>query len=198
MPIEPGQKSKISAGVVVAIIAGGLSILCCVGSLGAMAVPNFLKFNKRSMVSEVKVNLKSAWTGEKAFFGEKDAYSESIEQIGFAPERGNRYRYFLSPRGEMQLQGEAPDGGVHTNVAADLKKDVITGNASLQASVPSAVLGSAGTKGTCPDCNITIVAVGNIDSDPTVDVWSISTEERTIGTEKVPAGMPYCHVSDVD
>jgi type II secretory pathway pseudopilin PulG len=197
MPIEPGKQSKISAGVVVAIIAGGLSILCCLGTVAAIALPNFIHYNKRATTSEVKSNLKAAFSAERSYFMEKDAYSESAEQIGFQPERGNRYRYFLAPHGDMLIQG-APDGGAHSSVGADLKKDLLVGNAMLEAGVPSALLGSTGIKGTCPDCNITIVAAGNIDSDPTVDVWSISTEDRTIGGEKVPAGTPHCHVNDVN
>lgn len=194
----PGGKPKVSAGLLAVLIAGGLSLLCCLGSVAAIAVPNFLRFNRRSTQSEVKVNLKSAYTAERAYFAEKDAFSESVEQIGFLPERGNRYRYYLSARGDMLIPGTS-DGGWHSNIGADLKKDLLSGNATLQASVPSAVLAQAGIHGTCPEpCNVTIVAVGNLDTDPTVDVWSISTEDRTIGGEKVSAGMPYCHVSDVD
>lgn len=198
MPRQPGQKPQVSAGFLAVLIGGGLSILCCLGSVAAIAVPNFYKFNRRSIQSEVKTNLKGAFTAEKAYFAEKDTYSESLEQVGFIPDRGNRYRYYLSARGDMLIPG-MPDGGWHSNVAADLKKDLLTGNATLQASVPAALLADTGIRGTCPGpCNITIVAVGNLDSDPTVDVWSISTEDRSIGGEKVSAGTPYCHVSDVD
>jgi type IV pilus assembly protein PilA len=187
----------VSAGLLAVLIAGGLTLFCCLASVAAIAVPNFLRFNKRSTVSEVKSNLKAAYTAERAYFGERDAYSESVEQIGFLPERGNRYRYYLSARGDMLIPGTA-DGGLHSNIGADLKKDLITGHAMLQASVPAAVLAEAGVKGTCPACNVTIVAVGNLDSDAMADVWSISTEDRTIGGEKVSAGTPHCHVNDVD
>jgi type IV pilus assembly protein PilA len=192
----PGQKSKVSAGLLAVLIGGGLTLFCCLATAAAIAVPNFLKFNKRSTVSEVKQNLKAAFTAEKAYYAEKDAYSESIEQVGFMPERGNRYRYFLSSRGDMFIPGSPL--GTHSNVAADLKKDLVSGNATLQAGVPTFLMAEAGIKGACPSCNITIVAVGNIDSDPTLDVWSISTEDRSIGGERVQAGTPHCHVNDVD
>jgi type IV pilus assembly protein PilA len=197
MPRQPGEKPKVSAGFLAVLIGGGLVLFCCLASMAAVALPNFYKFNKRSKVSEVKYTLKSAFTAERSWFMEKDTYSESLEEIGFMPERGNRYRYYLSARGDMLIPGAA-DGGWHSNLAADLQKDLITGNAALQAGVPAGLLSEAGIKGTCPQCNVTIIAVGNIDSHATADVWSISTEDRTIGSEKVPAGTPHCHVNDVD
>ncbi len=54
-----------------------------------------------------------------------------------------------------------------------------------------------GISGTCPaSCQITIVGAGNIDDDPTIDVWSISTGSRIIDGQSVPAGVPHNHVDD--
>jgi hypothetical protein len=39
---------------------------------------------------------------------------------------------------------------------------------------------------------------GNIDSDATIDVWSISTKERIIAGETVTPGRPFNHVNDVE
>ena len=47
-------------------------------------------------------------------------------------------------------------------------------------------------------CDVTVVAAGNIDSDATIDVWSISTKERIIAGETVMPGMPFNHVSDLE
>ena len=42
--------------------------------------------------------------------------------------------------------------------------------------------GEVGVHGTCPaDCSVTMVAVGNVDADPDFDIWSISTQSRSIG-----------------
>jgi hypothetical protein len=53
----------------------------------------------RSTQSEVKTNLKYAFACEKSFFVEHDRYDESIEVVGFMPERGTRYRYVFSRTG---------------------------------------------------------------------------------------------------
>ncbi len=106
-PMNPqggAQKPKSNSVLIVVLVVGGLFMFCCVGSVAVIAVPNFIKFGARSKQAEAKSNLKGAFTAEKAWFGEKDTYSESLEEIGFAPERGNRYRYILSPSGDGLTQ----------------------------------------------------------------------------------------------
>src|SRR5438045_9605106 len=67
-----------------------------VGILSAIAIPNFSKFQARSKQSEAKANLKALFTAEKAFMQEKDRYSALVGEMGFSPERNNRYAYYLS------------------------------------------------------------------------------------------------------
>ena len=74
----------------------------------------------------------------------------------------------------------------------------IPGPAAYLAAIPPALLADAGVHGTCPaDCYVTVIAVGNIDDDADLDVWSISTQARTLGGEAVPAGQPFHHVNDL-
>lgn len=191
--IEPRKKPW--AGILVGV---GL-ILAMVGLCLAVAVPNFMRFPKRSMMSEAKSNLKAAFVAEKSYFAEKDVYSETIEKMGFAPERRNRYLYLVSTTGDLLVQG-APDGGEHTGVFADEdgtspKPD----NRLIMSSIPSTLLGEVGVKCEADGgCDVTVVAAGNIDSDATIDVWSISTKERIIAGETVTPGMPFNHVNDVE
>src|SRR6516162_3258833 len=70
-------------------------VVAIIGILAAIAIPNFIRFQARSKQSEAKTNLKAAFTGQRSFFGERDAYSPFAANIGFAPERGNRYDYML-------------------------------------------------------------------------------------------------------
>src|SRR3954471_3025216 len=71
-------------------------VVAIIGILAAIAIPNFIKFQARSKQAEVKANLKSAYTAEKAYYQEKDTFSASVLAIGFAPERGNRYTYVFA------------------------------------------------------------------------------------------------------
>src|SRR5262244_1949848 len=80
-------------------------VVAIIGILAAIAIPNFIRFQARSKQSEAKSNLKSMFTAERSFYQEKDKYSIYINEIGFSPERGNRYSYSLgSPGASPQLR----------------------------------------------------------------------------------------------
>src|SRR2546428_224433 len=70
-------------------------VVAIIGILAAIAIPNFIKFQARSKQSEAKANLKASFTAMKAYFQEKDKYSTFVQDIGFVPERNNRFAYFL-------------------------------------------------------------------------------------------------------
>lgn len=75
-------------------------VVAIIGILSAIAIPNFIRFQARSKQSEAKTNLKAIFTGQKSRFADRDAYADLIGEIGFSPERGNRYSYDLGP-GDM-------------------------------------------------------------------------------------------------
>ena len=174
---------------------GVLSLLCCVGTAAAMVVPGMMR-PPRSTQSEVKSNLKYAYTAERAYFAEKDEYSDEIEKVGFVPERGNRYLYVVKPGGDVLIPGGP--AGAHGLVAVDPAKDPSALTTAYLAAIPPALLAEAGVHGKCPDdCYVTVIAVGNADKDSDLDVWSISTQNRTFGGESVPAGQPFNHLDDL-
>ncbi len=69
-------------------------VVAIIGILAAIAIPNFIRFQTRSKQGEAKANLKSLFTAQRSYFQEKDKYLETINDIGFGPERGNRYAYW--------------------------------------------------------------------------------------------------------
>jgi prepilin-type N-terminal cleavage/methylation domain-containing protein len=81
-----------------------------VGILTAIAIPNFAKFQARSKQTEARVNLKAMFTAQRAFTAEKDRFSAFVSEIGFAPERNNRYAYFAGQGGTQEdRSGATPD-----------------------------------------------------------------------------------------
>ncbi|MDX2012583.1 MAG: fimbrial protein [Myxococcaceae bacterium] len=195
-PAAPAPK-KSGASVVIIIIVVGLVLCCVVGMLAAIAIPNFVRFQARSKQAEVKVNLKSAYTAEMSFFSGENTYSDDIGKVGFSPSPGNRYLYAFSTEGELAPAGGAGEG--KSGVLADAAKYPGVDNDALEKGVPAELWAETGVQGKCPDaCSITIVGAGNVDTDSTVDVWSISTKDRTINGQRVPAGQPYNHVNDLD
>src|SRR5689334_9300851 len=71
-------------------------VVAVIAFLAALAIPNFIRFQARAKQAEVKGNLRAAFTCERAYYQEHSTYSSCVLKIGFAPERGNRYRYTLN------------------------------------------------------------------------------------------------------
>jgi type IV pilus assembly protein PilA len=177
-------------------------VVAIIGIIAAIAIPNFIKFQARSKQAEVKANLKAMFTAEKAFYQERDRYSSLIGELPFAPERNNRYAYFLV--------GASP---VFDDRTGTVPSTSVTANAI---SVDTFKYGSAVTSWSNP-CGVTPAltdpptatfvggAMGNIDSDATRDVWSIATYSRTFSPSSScnaeannPSGEPSNELNDVE
>jgi type IV pilus assembly protein PilA len=90
-------------------------VVAIIGILAAIAIPNFIRFQARSKQAEAKNSMKAIFTGQKSRFAEKDRYSVLAGEIGFAPERGNRYLYDL---GDDTGIASCADGAMEVRTAA--------------------------------------------------------------------------------
>ncbi len=158
-------------------------VVAIIGILAAIAIPNFIKFQARSKQSEAKSNLKAMFTAEKSFFQEKDRYSNLTGEVGFSPERNNRYNYYLSgTTGTSENRSAIAPTTVpatDTGISADAYK-----NYAVTAAVASFC---GGTLGISPSAQVGTLlgtsvfegeAIGNIDTDAVMDQWTIATESR--------------------
>jgi type IV pilus assembly protein PilA len=190
--------------VELAIVVGIVAIAA------AIAVPNFIRFQARSKQSEARMNLKAIYSAQRAFFQEKKYFSQWTGEIGFDPERNNRYAYFLSPM--MLLQDRSTtlidhNRTTYTGIQVDSLK---YGSTSAQyyaletpcGTAPVAVDAFQYGSGMSP--RFVAVAQGNIDADPTLDEWSISSERRVFKASgnctadgDNPAGEPANDQNDV-
>jgi|tagenome__1003787_1003787.scaffolds.fasta_scaffold20733429_1 type IV pilus assembly protein PilA len=187
-------------------------VVAIIGILAAIAIPNFVKFQARSKQSEAKANLKAMFTAQKAFAAEKDKFSDKVGEVGFSPERNNRYSYFTGASANLTdrtVALEAPTaGGVDTGVMYDAFKyndPVVFVPATLN-TVPAIICAGAtvpglGLVGTTPIW--TGAAQGQIDNDTAADNWSISTDNRSLSgtcdaTGPNPSGEPANEKNDVN
>jgi type IV pilus assembly protein PilA len=180
-------------------------VVAIIGILAALAIPNFIRFQARSKQSEVKANLKSAFTAEKAYYQEHDQYSSCIKKIGFSPERGNRYRYVLNGTartdetcGTQELRDDAPGVSLPTDGSVGIDRFKHGTGAAIttaMGAIPApayAPIAPAGTTivvlanlvGVTPataDANASfgVGAHGDIDNDTNLDLWYVSSVSST-------------------
>jgi hypothetical protein len=158
---------------------------------------NFVRFADRPWSHECKSNLKSYFTAVRTQQSYPDNdFPSQLARLRFAPERGNRYAYFMAS-GPMEDRSHQVPRGV--DKARAIGVDTFQGLPPVTfAQLPSEIARMVGVSGQCPECNMTMVCAANFDSDSTLDIWSISTADRTIGTEVISAGEVFHHVDDVE
>src|ERR1051325_5675111 len=93
------DRGVVPSDLLVALVIGGL--------LAATAAPEFGALRKRSRQAEARANLVAMFRAERAFKAEKNRFSVLVHEIGFAPERGNRYAYFAGAAGFLEGRATA-------------------------------------------------------------------------------------------
>ena len=185
-------------------------VVSIIGILAAIAIPNYLRFQARAKQSEAKGNLKAIFTGERARFGEKDAFSAFVQDIGFAPERGNRYAYRLTAgcaNPEVRVGAAIANANPATVDCIQVDQGKFPGALALpptaggipawqppatNPSVPANISDALTQLPLCPSCSFSASAAGNVDLDNTLDVWYVASVDAVIAAgvcwEASPAG----------
>jgi type IV pilus assembly protein PilA len=136
-------------------------VVAIIGILAAIAIPNFLKFQAKSKQSEAKTNLGGIFTAETAFYGDNNYYG-NFSQIAWAPVGTAKYTYY---------------SGGYTNGASGPSPAPVSpaDNAGNTASGLTMPAGVART-----DNTFIIGATGNIDTDATLDQWTINNARSLV------------------
>lgn len=149
--------------------------------------------NRREIESECRTNLKAALAAERAHFQVTGRFSTHITELGFEPERNNRYAYIFDERGSVEDRSEPLSRAslLDTAVGPDIFKHG-TRSAVARSQLPNVLAGGVGLgiSDGCllsvypyeppPGCFVTVVCAGQLDDDPALDLWSISTGSRRL------------------
>jgi len=190
-------------------------VVAIIGILAAIAIPNFVKFQARSKQSEAKANLKAMFTAQKAYAAEKDKFSTLVGEIGFSPERNNRYAYYTGVAGTLETRTAATAVPAPTNTGIEFDSFKYADPAvfppaqiNIPAGPASVCGGQAPGQAAGPPVTWTGMALGQIDSDAAAvtqfDLWSISTDNRTLAGANCdqagpnPSGEPANENNDVN
>ena len=122
-------------------------VVAIIGILAAIAIPNFAKFQARAKQSEAKANLKAIYTAKHASFGETDTF-----QCGFCDwKTSQKTRYCYKAGTDVHVpESQTDDAGGGTCAEGDVPAATETNRA------------------------FTVGAGGNIDTDATVDQWTMN------------------------
>ena len=190
--------SRMSTAVIIAVVAvvAVPVVIAIIGILAAIAIPNFIRFQARSKQSECRTNLKALAIAERAYFEAHQQYTPVLAEAGFAPERGNRYAYFAGPgTQEDRTQAVSKRDPGDTQVGVDLFRFGAI-PAVTERDVPTQLAG--GVHPGASETGFVAACAGSIDNDATLDVWSVSSAERTgPHGELIPAMTPFNDVNDV-
>lgn len=177
VPQGPAAAGKGSAAslLLVAVIAVPF-VIAVIGILAAIAIPNFIRFKAKSKQVECRTSLLQIFTAQEGLRTETGKYTESFETLGFEAPPKNRYAYFVGPAPAGLM--EAQQGTEPAPSARQL--ELLTGSS------PGVV-----------DGVFTAFCTSQLDPDPALDIWSVSSADRTIDGQRVPGGQPFLHLDDV-
>ncbi|HZL98402.1 MAG TPA: prepilin-type N-terminal cleavage/methylation domain-containing protein [Terriglobales bacterium] len=89
-------------------------VVAIIGILAAIAIPNFLKFQAKSKMSEAKTNLGAIYTGQLSYFGEQNSYG-NFDAINWSPSGTPRYHFALG----TWADNNAANRGALTTIAPE-------------------------------------------------------------------------------
>src|SRR5437879_2097574 len=181
-----------------------LELMVCIAIiaiLSSMSIPSFMKLQARAKQAEAMTNLRSLYSMQKAYLQEFSVYSTNVSNVGFSPERGNRYRYYLSTAGSLEDRSDTQA----TNTLGAVGIDVDTFRFGAQATVGVTQGNTSCSTASLPPgpsgASFLSAAQGNIDDDPTIDTWTIASFSRRMGScvdvgANIVSGVPPNDVPD--
>jgi type II secretory pathway pseudopilin PulG len=166
-PTPAPPKSNRRALWLAAVVVG-VAGLCGIGTLLAIAIPNFIKHHGTSKQAEATYTLQALITAEDAFRAKEGFWATNPRQlVEYANSGPQHYTCFLSPSGRWggkaevtfeQLPLEVQARLAENDAAVDLQKQKTPGGANVEA-------------------DLVIVCAMNLDDDPALDVWSLRASD---------------------
>ena len=137
-------------------------VVAIIGILAAIAIPNFLRYQAKSRQAEAKTNLGAIFVAETAFFAENNRYG-SFSEIGYAlAGTTNRYTY----RSPAALGAAGSSNGTADRIPCGAPAPCTVQAEGVSGQVASAAV--------LTPAAFTASAVAQLDSDATIDGWSVN------------------------
>lgn len=184
-PAKGGGGKTITCVILAAVLGcGGIGV---VGILAAIAVPNFIKFQCKSMQTEAKAELRGLYVAEKAFHAEHGFYTSDLVSLRWSPSGTPRYVYgFYYP---LEDSSRGPEG--HDSERADTANEDVLALGGYTLEKATTLDGDALTGEDLPEDSyvetdeFVAAAVGDVKADSfgNLDVWTIDQDGNVTGVE---------------
>jgi type IV pilus assembly protein PilA len=104
-------------------------VVAIIGILAAIAIPNFLKYQRKSKTSEAKMNLGGIGTSAESWHSEKDTYAiaaptvvgtagtDAVNDLNWSAQGVSRYDYYFDTKG-LYTHSQGAGGGGDNSVAS--------------------------------------------------------------------------------
>lgn len=183
-------------------------VLALVGVGAAVAIFAFSRGGVRAKSSECKAQLQAFDRMFSEYYLSHDLSFPPEAALAAShavrPEASGHYLYRFAPTGPLAA-GVSP-GSDDVGYAADETLARMS-NAELEAAIPPELLAAVGIQdyphrmctgpGHCARKAVTVLCAGNLDNDSAIDVWSISTLERTVAAgPDIPGHTLFHHLDD--
>lgn len=146
----------------------------------------FEAFKMRSLQSEAMTNLSGLFTAETAFFGEYNTFSTDLMSVIWSPDGTPRYMYgFCSVFPASAVAGITGHDGKRNNTAHPGvigKPARFSADHTKRLGDPCTILRHLGFEKDFAATGVSFkaFAIGNIDGDPDLDVWSIDNTRKLV------------------
>jgi type IV pilus assembly protein PilA len=148
-------------------------VVAIIGILAAIAIPNFLKFQAKSKMSEAKTNLGAIYTGQLSYFGEQNSYG-NFAAINWSPSGTPRYHFAL---GAWADNNDLNRGALVANAP-----EPSTWTANINSAVDSAGTAVVPIAPTWDNAKFTAGAGGKISTQTYSDGWSMNQLRQLVWT----------------
>lgn len=168
-------------------------VVAIIGVLGAVGIPQYMKFQAKARQSEAKMNLAALFVAEESFRQEWNQFSTNLNLIGFSV-KGARLRYLTGFDAALCTNYATVSGApVEQASSANTWTDGASVNTSgavwaYTTTVPAPV--NSGPRATsCTSSTFLAVSYGSVDKSATVpnslngDTWSIDHTKGVRNTQ---------------
>jgi len=153
-------------------------VVAIIGILAAIAIPNFLSYQKKAKTSEAKTNLGAIRTCEESYRAEteNDVYLSCTASPAASVPDSNKVAWIDA--GNFGTIGFAPSGNVYYQYAVQTF-------AASQAALADGFAGAATGVAVAPSLGFKATASGNLDADATTQIYGVTDAGSNVARSTV-------------